>query len=126
MTTPDKVYIMLKEHLFRRKLVIMWGSKTMNTYKNKLQEYLDRNPIGYTDGNSLLEQLYWCYIEANTFDNSEIREQFEKIYSDMPELPMEKFDAIFDKISTLTILQEKYAFQVGAKIGMRLAAELLC
>ena len=97
----------------------------MSTYANKLQEYLDQNPIGYTDGNSLLEQLYWCYIEANTFDNTEIREQFQKICSSMPELTMEKFDEIFDKISTLTILQEKYAFQVGAKIGVRLAAELL-
>ena len=97
----------------------------MNTYTNKLQEYLDQNPIGYTDGNSLLEQLYWCYIEANTFDNSEIFEQFRQIYRSVPELSKEKFDMIFDKISTLTILQEKYAFQVGAKIGLRLAAELL-
>ena len=43
----------------------------------------------------------------------------------MPELSEKRFDEIFDGISALTTRQEKLAFQVGAKIGLRLAAELL-
>lgn len=97
----------------------------MKKYADKLKEYLEKNPIGYVDGDSLLEQLYWCYIEANSFDSSDTREQFQKVYRSMPELSPQRFDAIFDVISALIIEQEKLAFQVGAKIGLRLAAELL-
>ena len=97
----------------------------MNKYADKLRKYLDKNPIGYIDGDSLLEQLYWCYIESNSLDDPELRTQFQKVYSSMPELSIEMFDKIFDGISALTTRQEKLAFQAGVKIGLRLAAELL-
>lgn len=97
----------------------------MREYAVKLRKYLDQNPIAYTDGDSLLEELYWCYTEANSFDNREIRTQFQAVYRSMPELSEERFDAIFGEVSTLSALLEKQAFQAGAKIGLRLAAELL-
>ena len=97
----------------------------MEKYSDKLRLYLDANPIKYADGDSLLEQLYWCYIESNSFDSVELRNQFQRVYRSMPELSQERFDEVFNEISTLTIQQEKIAFQVGAKIGLRLAAELL-
>ena len=96
----------------------------MNNYSDKLRAYLDQNPIGYTDGDSLLEQLYWCYVEANTFDSTAIREQFQKLYRSMPELSEHRFDEIFGYVCTLSVQQEKIAFQTGAKIGLRLAMEL--
>lgn len=97
----------------------------MCTYADKLKDYLDQNPIGYTDGDSLLEQLYWCYGEANSFDITETREQFQKLRCCMPEITEDRFDEIFSIFSTLSILQEKHAFQVGIKIGLRLATEVL-
>lgn len=97
----------------------------MNQYGDKLRAYLDQNPMQYTDGDSLLEQLYWCYINANTFDNPELRNQFQKLYRSIPELSDDKFDEVFTVVSTLSVLQEKLAFQTGAKVGFRLAAELL-
>lgn len=97
----------------------------MENYTSKLRAYLDQNPMQYVDGDSLLEQLYWCYTEANTFDNSALRQEFHKLYRSMPELSEEKFDQVFSVVSNLAILQEKQAFQVGAKVGLRLAAELL-
>lgn len=97
----------------------------MNKYADKLRVYLDSNPIGYAEGDSLLEELHWCFVEANTFDNSEIREQFQKLYLSMPELSQTRFDEIFGIVSVLFDKQEKAAFQAGVKIGFRLAAELL-
>lgn len=97
----------------------------MEKYSDKLRLYLDANPIEYADGDSLLEQLYWCYIESNSFDSPELHDQFQRVYRSMPELSQERFDEVFNEISALTIQQEKLAFQVGAKIGLRLAAELL-
>lgn len=95
----------------------------MKEYADKLREYLTQNPIRYAEGDSLLEQLYWCYGEANTFDISEIKAQYQKLRCSILEVSEGRFDEIFDIISTLFVLQEKTAFQIGAKIGMRLAAE---
>ena len=95
----------------------------MKEYAEKLREYLTQNPIRYAEGDSLLEQLYWCYSEANTFDIPEIKAQYQKLRCSIPEVSEKRFDEIFDIISTLFVLQEKTAFHIGAKIGMRLAAE---
>ncbi len=97
----------------------------MRKYANKLREYLEQNPIQYTDGDSLLEELHWCYIEANTFDSTQLRNAFQRLYCSMPELSDEKFDEIFNLVNAVSVQQEKLAFQAGAKIGLRLAAELL-
>ena len=97
----------------------------MSQYADKMRAYLDKNPMQYIEGDSLLEELYWCYIEANTFDSPELREQFQKLYRSMPELSEDRFDEIFCIVSKLSALQEKLAFQAGAKVGLRLAAELL-
>lgn len=91
----------------------------------KLWAYLDQNPIRYVDGDSLLEQLYWCYTNANTFDSTEIREQFRKLYRSMPQLSETQFDEVFSVVAEMSASQEKLAFQIGAKIGLRLAKELL-
>ena len=96
----------------------------MSNYSDKLRRYLDANPIEYTDGDSLLEELYWCYIESNSFDNTELRNQFQELYRSFSELSEDRFDEMFAMINELSVQQEKLAFQIGAKIGFRLAAEL--
>lgn len=96
----------------------------MNRYINKLRAYLDQNPMQYTEGDSLLEELYWCYIEANTFDSAALRDAFGKLYRSMPELSEDKFDEVFNTVSSISIEQEKLAFQAGVKIGLHLAMEL--
>lgn len=97
----------------------------MEKYSDKLRLYLDANPIEYADGDSLLEELYWCYIESNPFDSTQLRNQFWQIYRGFPELSADRFDEMFTLINGIGVQQEKLAFQVGAKIGLRLAAELL-
>ena len=97
----------------------------MEQYSKKLRAYLDQNPMRYTDGDSLLEELYWCYGEANAFDSPELRNQFQQFYQSMPELTADRFDEIFCLVSSLTVQQEKIAFQAGVRTGFGLAAELL-
>lgn len=96
----------------------------MDSFANKLREYLNHDPIQYAEGDSLLDELYWCYIESNFNADPEIRKQFQQLYSSMPELSAERFDEIFSLVNSLTANQEKAAFQTGVKIGFRLAAEL--
>ncbi|MBR4016400.1 MAG: hypothetical protein IKK11_01130 [Oscillospiraceae bacterium] len=97
----------------------------MDTYRMKLRAYLDQNPMGYTDGDSLLEELHWCYTEANTLENPELRRRFQELYYSLPELSEDKFDYVFSVVCGLSVQQEKLAFQAGVKTGFRLAAELL-
>lgn len=97
----------------------------MKQYANKLRTYLERNPIGYAEGDSLLEELYWCYTEANTSDSPQLRKQFRNLYCSLPELSEDKFDEVFSVVSALSAEQEKIAFQTGVKIGFRLASEIL-
>ena len=96
----------------------------MCTYVNKLREYLDHDPIQYAEGDSLLDELYWCYTESNFNTNPELREQFQKLYRSMPELSESRFDKIFSLVNALTAKQDQATFRIGAKIGFRLAAEL--
>lgn len=97
----------------------------MNQYANKLRTYLDRNPIRYAEGDSLLEELYWCYTEVNTCETPELRGSFQKLYCSLPELSEDKFDEVFSVVSALSAEQEKIAFKTGVKIGFRLASEML-
>lgn len=97
----------------------------MEKYSDKLHAYLDANPIKYADGDSLLDELYWCYIESNSFDNAELRNSFQALYRSFPELSADRFEDLFAMVNGLSVQQEKLAFQIGAKIGLRLAAELL-
>lgn len=97
----------------------------MHPYADKLQAYLDQNPMHYTDGDSLLEELHWCYTEANTYDSKALREAFQKLYCSLPELSEDKFDKVFAVVSTISLQQEKLAFRADAKVGLRLAWELL-
>lgn len=96
----------------------------MKKYSDKLRLYLDANPIKYADGDSLLEELYWCYIESNSFDNTQLRACFRELHLGFPELSEDRFDEMFAMLNGLSVQQEKLAFQIGAKIGLRLAAEL--
>ena len=97
----------------------------MEKYSDKLCAYLDANPIKYAEGDSLLEELYWCYIESNPFDSTELQKQFWQIYKGFPELTPDRFDEMFTLINDIGVQQEKLAFQTGVKIGFRLATELV-
>jgi hypothetical protein len=97
----------------------------MGDYRKKLRAYLDQNPMQYTEGDTLLEQLYWCYTNANTMDSPALRAAFRELYTSMPELSEDRFDRVFSVVCSLSALQEELAFKAGAKVGFRLAAELL-
>ena len=97
----------------------------MSGYAEKLDSYLKKDPIKYVDGNSLLEQLYWCYTESNAIDSPAMREQYKKVYNSMPVLSEEELDAVFTQISKLLVMDETLAFQAGVKVGLRLTMELL-
>lgn len=75
----------------------------MSKDADKLRAYLDQNPIQYANGDSLLEELYWCYIESNSFDTPELCEQFEKLYRSMPELSDDKFDEVFTVANQVSV-----------------------
>jgi len=99
----------------------------MEIYTAKSNAYFKKHPVKYVneDGDSLLEELYWCYSQCNPINGVELRNQYKKVYQLMPELPDEKMDAILDEISMLCVMHESAGFQAGIRVGTRLAVELL-
>lgn len=96
----------------------------MNQYKEIVNSYLKENPLRFSEGTTLLEQLYWCYTECNPIDSEALKTQFAAIYKSMPELSDENFDRVFTQICKLQLLEERLSFEAGVKIGLRLAMEL--
>ena len=72
-----------------------------------------------------MDQLYWCYTNANTMDSLALRAAFCELYASLPELSEERFDVVFSAVCSLSAMQDELAFKAGAKVGFRLAAELL-
>ena len=96
----------------------------MKQYTEILLSYLRENPVQFTEGTTLLQQLYWCYTECNPLNNEALKTQFAAIYKSMPELSEENFDRIFIQICELQLLEERLSFEAGFKIGLRLAMDL--
>ena len=55
----------------------------MKQYTEILLSYLRENPVQFTEGTTLLQQLYWCYTECNPLNSEALKTQFAAIYKSM-------------------------------------------
>lgn len=98
----------------------------MNSYTEKIREYLATHEPDYGDSNihSLLELLYRCYTEYNPIDNAAIRRQFSGLEPIMEKLPLAESDEVFYTFCRICTETERLAFMEGLRVGLRLEAEL--
>lgn len=98
----------------------------MNRYIEKLKSFLAlQGPcFGYGDANSILEMLYYYYIDENRIDSAVIRCQFKDLGDILDRLPFEDNNAVFSKTVDLCIAHGRQAFLEGVQIGMQLFTEL--
>ncbi len=95
----------------------------MKEYLKFLEEYYKQNPPNHGDMESVLEVLYWYYVENNPIDNQKIRNSFAKLRSQFPNLSLQEFDPIFDTVSDLCVEHERLAFYEGLRLGVTLMIE---
>ena len=95
----------------------------MRQFLETLKQYVREHPPDYGDGESILDVLFWHYVEHNAIDSEKIREQFVALRK-MLNLPTQDFDQVFYMVSDLCLEHGRLAFGEGVKIGIALLGEL--
>lgn len=96
----------------------------MNSYFEALKSYLEQHPPNFGDGESVLTMLYECHNENNSYDNEQIRADFNELYQQMNGIPLREMDQIIYPVCKLCRDHERAGFIEEIKIGIQLASEL--
>ena len=97
----------------------------MKEFVEKLKQRVAENPPNYGDADSVLGLLYECFNENNSYDNDEIKDDFNELYQQMNGMSLRDMDKVIYPVCKLCRDHEKAGFVEGIKIGIRLQAELI-
>jgi len=95
----------------------------MKPYFEALKTYIEQHPLNNGDGESVLGMLYECHNENSTYDNEQIKADFNELYQQMNGMPLREIDKIIYPICKLCRDYEQSGFVEGIKIGIALAIE---
>ena len=89
-----------------------------------LKKHISGNAPNLGDGDSVLSLLYEVYSEYNHMDDTQIKSDFEELYSQMNGMTLQEMDQIIYPVCSLCRDHERSGFVEGIKIGILLAQEL--
>ena len=96
----------------------------MKEYIKSLKTYIDQHPPNCGDADSVLGMLYECHNENSTYDNEQIRVDFNELYQQMNGMPIREMDQIVYPVCKLCRDHERAGFIEGIRLGVLLAHEL--
>lgn len=98
----------------------------MDNIAQRLKAYIDTHPIdlGYSDCETVLDQLYQAYQETHESDPPDIRDGFRELDDLLGHLPLEDNNAVFNLCCSLCTAYEHKAFLDGLQYGAELILEL--
>ena len=76
------------------------------------------------DVQPVLEMLYDCYLEQNSFETQQIKEDFHSLDRILSKLSLQEYDQVWNLTCRLCSEHEKSAFLEGIRTAMRLTVEL--
>ncbi|MBR2047561.1 MAG: hypothetical protein IJ960_03100 [Oscillospiraceae bacterium] len=84
----------------------------MSVTHSQVFDYLNSHPILQFEGDfeSLLDMIYYIYLESNPIDTPEIRGIFQQLDSVIQALHIPQQDALFDAVCKLCIGHSQIAF----------------
>lgn len=88
-----------------------------------LQQHSAQDPSAYGNAESVLDVLYWDYIEHGSPDSEKICNLFAELRKLMG-MPSQEYDQVFYVVSDLCLEYGRLAFGEGVKIGIALFREL--
>lgn len=88
-----------------------------------LKQYILSHPPDNGDGESILDMLFWHYVENNAIDNKKIRAQFTAL-RELLALPPKDYDSVFYAVSDLCLEHGRLTFTEGVHLGVLLMKEL--
>ena len=96
----------------------------MKQFFDTLKTHIEQHPPNYGDAESVLTMLYECHNENSSYDNEQIRADFNELYQQMNGMPLREIDKIIYPVCKLCRDHEKTGFIDGVKIGIFLSREL--
>ena len=96
----------------------------MKEYIKSLKTYIDQHPPNCGDADSVLGMLYECHNENSTYDNEQIRVDFNELYQQMNGMPIREMDQIVYPVCKLCRDHGRAGFIEGIRLGVLLAHEL--
>ena len=87
-----------------------------------IREHIDQ--MQTDNEKSVLEILYEYHLEHQTYDNEQIRADFNALYQQMHGMPLREIDKVIYAVCDLCRDHERSGFAEGIKIGIRLAEEI--
>lgn len=98
--------------------------RKIKEFVENLRQYVEKQPsVDYGDANSIMEALYWMYMENNNLENETVKEYFAKLREQVG-MPSEEYDEVFYIVSSLCLEHGKLAFQGGFSLAMALMQEV--
>lgn len=88
-----------------------------------LRQHIRQNPPDYGDVDSVLDTLYWHYVEHGSTDSEKIINQFA-VLRKLVNIPPEEYDQVFYVVSDLCLEHGRLAFFEGLRVGIELAMEV--
>lgn len=98
----------------------------MNSYIEKLRQYVAANPIRFDDNCDYpaLDSLYWHYSEYHNMSNANTRAVSRALNEYLSELSFQENDRVFSLVNTLCSEYERIAFLAGLQLGAQMMLEL--
>lgn len=96
----------------------------MKELVNILRCYVEQNPPACGDAQTVVDQLYWAFMENYRIDNDKTSEYYA-VLREQVKLPMREYDEVLYTVSSLSLEYGRIAFLEGLKIGIVLMQEML-
>ena len=129
--TDHKESMKCKENLVRKEHgKHTWGTRKFDTsaiVKN-IVTYLKDNPPNYQgQANGILELLYFTFVEYNSVETPEFKEQTDPLKEKLRALvdTEQEADDYMDIVFSLCAAYERQGYLEGIKVGARLMMELM-
>ena len=91
----------------------------MSSLAELLKDYVSQNPPACGDAQTVVDRIYWAYMESNRMDSKKLDDLYEKLRSQI-NLPLREYDEVLYTIGDLNLEYGRHAFMEGLKVGMLL------
>ena len=88
-----------------------------------LKDYVAQNPPACGDTQTVVDKIYWAYMECHRIDSKMLNDLYENLRARI-NLPLREYDEVLYTISDLNLEYGRHAFLEGLKVGMLLMQEM--
>lgn len=95
----------------------------MSSFTEFLKRYVEQNPPVCGDVQTIVDHIYWAYMENHRIDN-DTTNKCHAALQERVRLPMHEYDEVLYIVSDLCLEHGRLAFMEGLKVGLVLLHEL--